>query len=299
MSKIISKDCQKALDMLISEDSAKNATADIIGHAVTCPDCHALIDAVSSIRAHGSLYAGEKHLDLKNRILQKINTETQKPVINTVSREETFVNPLTRYLPVWLRFSLSFAIIMGIVIYLLSTFSAQNQIPIKANKNEIVTASIKSNENNLNELNEEDYYTVSFNGSKSEQMHIDEPVTLLNNEIASVVLPDGSKAVLHGTAKLVIHPRGFHLAEGKIEINVSKSNKQFAATTPHGRIVVFGTSFSVDVSKLETDVYVKAGQVRVTPDRGKGTILNSKEYFVMKKKKQPYEYQMIVPRDAE
>jgi hypothetical protein len=127
-------------------------------------------------------------------------------------------------------------------------------------------------------------FKMTINEGPKIDKSMDAPVTLDSDQIAEIIVPDGSTLTVSGPAKLNVFPRGFHLIEGNLIAKVTKSRKDFKATTPHGKISVLGTIFSCDTTSRRTTVKVLQGKVRVTPDQGQSIILTAGESTEMQNK---------------
>lgn len=88
-----------------------------------------------------------------------------------------------------------------------------------------------------------------------------------------ILLEDGSKVTLNSESKLTVD-KNFNLqtrilsleGEAIFSVKKTKNNKSFVVKTKHGQVTVLGTEFNVN-TELQTQVYVKHGQVALTNDQ--------------------------------
>ena len=120
-------------------------------------------------------------------------------------------------------------------------------------------------------------FTLTVNGGERREVSLDSPVALFAGDSGEITLPDRSRLLVSGPARLTLAPRGFHLLQGQVKAEVARGTEEFSATTPHVIITVLGTVFVCETQSRFTTVEVLSGKVRVSSDNAPAVILGPGE----------------------
>ncbi len=281
--------CKEAIDALLNESGVNNTSTELLEHAAQCPACQNALNVVGQMREHESAFKKEPDSHLKLKIMKKLESELlQNPsevskVVQNPARPGKF--SLTR---LWQAFALA-AVAAAVVLYAMSAGVSyapiRHSVPVPGSSDFLLSS------NNT--------YKITVNENPELEISVDNPVTLFDNEIASIEFPDGSKAQLSGPARITILNRGFHLVQGDLFIKVKKLPAEFRGSTPHADITVLGTSFRCIANRQKTVVFVDTGKVRVTSSTGTEKILSAGESTEALKDKTESETDSIAPIDTE
>lgn len=247
------KICQDCLKTVIDRSPPDNL---VLQHLQTCAQCRRAANMLELIRLEGSAFADESHPELKLKLIKRL-----APLVKNRSTA-TKSSPLDKFAWLW-KLSLAFFIIITAI----AAF-APRQIPVgKAPGTNAQIATLPS----------QDLFYLKLNGGETREVSIDNPVALFANDSGEIILPDKSRLLVTGPARLTIAPRGFHLLQGCVRAEIARGNGEFTATTPHGIITVLGTVFVCESHSRFTTVEVLKGKVRVSSDNATAIILGAGE----------------------
>lgn len=248
-----SKICQDLLESVVDRQSPDGR---LLQHASNCPECQQSLTTLELLRQEGTAYGDESHPELKLKLIRKL-----APIV-TSRASEAKPSTVGILAPLW-KLALAFAVI----IIALATMLHQ---PPSAVTPPPVTPQMAS-------LPQQHSFTISVNGGEIRLVSLDNPVALFGNDSGEITLPDQSRLLVQGPARLTLAPRGFHLLQGHVKAEVARGSEEFAATTPHGIITVLGTVFVCETHSRFTTVEVLSGKVRVSSDNAPEIILGPGE----------------------
>ncbi|MDD3000946.1 MAG: FecR family protein [Candidatus Riflebacteria bacterium] len=281
--------CKEAIDALLNESGVNDTSTELLEHAAQCPACQNALNVVGQMRAYESAFKKEPNSELKQKIMKKLESDLLENPAKTSKAIQDSAKPgkfsLAR---LWQAFALV-AAVAAIVLYAMSAgvsyAPARDSAPVPGSSDFYIAS------NNT--------YKISVNESPEQEISVDNPVSLLDNEIASIVFPDGSMGQLSGPARITVLNRGFHLIKGDLFIKVKKMPLEFRGSTPHADITVLGTSFRCVTDQQKTVVSVETGKVRVTSSNGTEKILCAGESTEALKDKTESQTDSVSPIDAE
>lgn len=254
MKPIQNEICQQTLEAFIDGKIDAGAKA----HLAICDNCRQMVENISALAERSSVYEDSEHLNLKKRVLNRLN-----PLIQQASSSSQATTASSR--PSWLAWVIS-ASLAGAFTILLFVSNQPVSIKQEAPVAPIVISSAQSST-----------FEISVNGQKPAIISMDSLVSLFNNETAVIKLADKSEILVEGPARLTMQPRGFHLLAGKVTATVEPDSTPFIATTMHVKIQVLGTIFSCETTTSTTTVAVKRGAVKLTGNNGSEKILRAGE----------------------
>ena len=269
-----SEKCKSCIDCLLD---SKDLTQEQQQHMGSCPDCKELLTLVNSMKQEETAYEKKDYSALKSKIVNKLAKNLPQPTSTS----------LLSKLSTW---ALSLSLAGALLIYISFNISPTPPTPTPMTSTQI-KSSIQTTGN----------YQISFNGKDFLTESLDNPVYVAPGDQAKIQLPDKSMLEVTGPTNLTIAERGFHIISGKLIAKVTKDkNNKFVGTTPHGTITVLGTIFTCNVTHSETQVSVKEGKVRVSPDKGLPIVLTAGESAKMQKSEDiSTESGQIPPIDSE
>lgn len=247
------KICQDFLESVLDRQSLDSRG---LQHTQNCSGCRQALVMLEQIKRESTTYGDESHPELKLKLIRKL-----APLVAARS-EEAKPSSASMLAQFW-KFALAFAVI----IVALATILHQPPAVLIAPTG---TPQIAS-------LPQQHSFTLALNGGKPEQVSLDNPVALFANDSGEITLPDQSRLLVKGPARLTLAPRGFHLLQGHVRAAVARGSEEFAATTPHGIITVLGTVFVCETHSRFTTVEVLSGKVRVSSDNAPEIILGPGE----------------------
>jgi len=247
------KICQDCLETLIDRSSADNQA---LQHLQNCDACRQAANALSKIKNEGTAFVGESHPDLRLKIIKRL-----APLVAT-RKEATRAESTHSFAWLW-KFSLAFIVILAALLTSL-------QQPAKV-------ISPPADSTQIASLPAQHSFKLSLNGGESREVSLDNPVALFAGDSGIITLPDRSRLLVSGPARLTLAPRGFHLLQGQVRAEVARGTEEFSATTPHGIITVLGTVFVCETHARFTTVEVLSGKVRVSSDHAPAVILGPGE----------------------
>ncbi|MBU1108252.1 MAG: FecR family protein [Candidatus Riflebacteria bacterium] len=245
--------CQDCLESVLNRQSPDSRT---LQHMQSCDGCRQTIATIELLKREDSAYGDESHPELKLKLIKKL-----APIV-TARSEVPKASLATSFAWLW---KLSIAVIVLVAAW--STLTTQSTTVIKPPAG---TPQIAS-------LPQQYTFTLSLNGGESQQVSMDNPVALFANDSGEITLPDRSRLLVKGPARLTLAPRGFHLLQGHVRAEVTRGMGEFVATTPHGIVTVLGTVFVCESYSRYTTVEVLSGKVRVSSDHAPATVLGPGE----------------------
>ncbi|GEM_PF-966472 len=245
--------CQESLEAIIDRSSPDNR---IQQHLQNCASCRQTINTLELIRREGTAFAGETHPELRLRLIK-----TLAPIVSSRGRSAE-AGKSNSFAWLW-KLSLAFVVIA------VALFTALYQPPG-------ITLP-PAGAPHVASLPAQHSFTLSLNGGEPHEVSLDNPVALFANDSGEITLPDRSRLLVSGPARLTLAPRGFHLLQGHVRAEVAKGTEEFSATTPHGIITVLGTVFICETQSRFTTVEVLSGKVRVSSDNAPAVILGPGE----------------------
>ena len=249
------KICQDCLETLIDRSSPDNR---VLQHLSSCNACQQTASTLELIKREGTAFADENHPELKLRIVK-----TLAPLV--AARKEYAqkdADALSNLSWLW-KLSLAFVIVTAVLVTTLYQPAAKISPPG-------ITPQITS-------LPAQHSFTLTVNGGERREVSLDSPVALFAGDSGEITLPDRSRLLVSGPARLTLAPRGFHLLQGQVKAEVARGTEEFSATTPHGIITVLGTVFVCETQSRFTTVEVLSGKVRVSSDNAPAVILGPGE----------------------
>lgn len=251
--------CQKCLEALTGSES-QHLPPEMLHHLETCSSCAQMLKVLEHLQHAGSAFANESHPDLKLSIMRRLEPSLEQR--RNQAPQAATQAPVPGYL-IWL-LKLLPALALIVFIAVSSTTPPQPGIIGKPTDHQ-TTAMLPA------------VFRLSLNNGPANEVSLDNPVSLEQNETAIVTVPDGSTLKVSGPARLNVLPRGFHLAQGHLQAEVIPGLGEFKGSTPHGQITVLGTVFTVDVEPRHTQVAVVSGRVKVQADGQAAVVLAAGE----------------------
>lgn len=279
--------CDEILDSILTEEG-KNLSSEHMKHLENCEQCQEALESIGMLQVAGSPFKSKYYKIEKQELKNKILTQTA-PILNSLAKANKTSYPHNKRSFSFFKTLLAFAVLSCLIIYVIKTQ------PSPTNNQLIKPQEFATIENNHSIDSNE--YRVTENGT-TKSISIDNPISLFAKEQVKIELPDGSKGQLTGPARMSIQPRGFHLIQGDLFIEVAKNEtKPFIGTTPHCEIKVLGTAFNCATTNKGTKVAVKSGKVAVTQNDGTKNILNPGDSAQINKPKTLSD--SIAPKDSE
>ncbi|MEW6710587.1 MAG: FecR family protein [Candidatus Riflebacteria bacterium] len=249
-SQQLSKECEDVLDQAINGKSLNQP------HLSACQQCRHTLATIQAIRELPAVSAAE-YPALKSQVMKRLI-----PILKEKYADEKPVS----FLQSWF-FRLALGAAALVMVFAVSFPMLNKDVPVEP-RNSLPIVLTQN-------------FKISVNGGAVKDVSLDNPVSLLPGEKATITIPDGSSLQVEGPARLTIAPRGFHLTSGFLTASVVKNPQTFAASTPHGQIFVLGTVFSCDSTTHKTVVKVIEGRVKVKPDQGSEKVLSAGESVEM------------------
>lgn len=247
------KICQDCLKAAIDRSSPDNPS---LQHLQTCAQCRQTANMLELIRLEGSAFGDESHPELKLKLIKKL-----VPLVKnhyTATKTSLFA----RFAWLW-QLSLAFIIIIAIA----TAFAPSPTSTGRVSGSDVQIATLPS----------QNSFSLKLNGGEAREVSIDNPVALFASDSGEIILPDKSRLMVTGPARLTIAPRGFHLLQGYVRAEVVQGKDEFVATTPHGVVTVLGTVFVCESHSRFTTIEVLKGKVRVSSDNAPAVILGAGE----------------------
>jgi hypothetical protein len=247
------KICQDCLETVVDRSSPDSRA---LQHLQGCEACRQTASTLELIRREGTAFGDETHPELRLRLIKSL-----APLV-AARKENARTAPANGLSWLW-KFSLAFAIIL----VALATTLYQPTTVIAPPTDSPQIASLPAQQS----------FKLSLNGGEPREVSLDNPVALFANDSGEITLPDQSRLLVSGPARLTLAPRGFHLLQGQVRAEVARGTEEFSATTPHGIITVLGTVFVCETHSRFTTVEVLSGKVRVSSDHAPAVILGPGE----------------------
>ena len=245
--------CQDCLESVLDRQSPDSRT---LQHLQSCAECRQIVSTLALLKREDTAYGDESHPELKLKLIKKLaplvaaRGEVPKPSL------------IASFAWLW---KLSIAVIVLVIAW--STLTTRPADTTKPPAGIPHVASLPAQHS----------FALVVNGGESHQVSMDNPVALFANDSGEITLPDQSRLLVKGPARLTLAPRGFHLLQGHVRAEVARGTDEFVATTPHGIITVLGTVFVCESHSRYTTVEVLSGKVRVSSDHAPATVLGPGE----------------------